>query len=228
MPTFPKDAIKEILQSLDHTDDALWTDDGSPLVSEIQRLANDKTITRAQINDALPGFARKTDDSVAEEVQPDDEGDETGGIETQAGGPRVAPASEVQADDVELTPEQEQQRLRAIAFQRVQDAEKAVYDAKDNVSKAYAAVTAAEQRHARALQLFSSKYPPLTSAANIKQHLARQQELVRERVTGSRFEPNVAQNPIDATMTDRKRNNGRNNRGQTPKAFLPRSLAVGG
>lgn len=230
MATFPKDAIKEILQSLDHTDDALWTDDGSPLVSEIQRLANDKTITRAQINEALPGFARKTDDSVAEEVQPDDEGDETSGIETQAGGPRVAPASEVQADDddVELTLEQEQQRLRAIAFKRVQEAEQAVYEAKDNVSKAYAAVTAAEQRHARALQLFSAKYPPLTSAANIKQHLARQQELVRERVTGSRFEPNVAQNPIDATMMDRKRNNGRNNKGQTPKSFLPRSLAVGG
>jgi hypothetical protein len=229
MPT-PKDAIKEALLSLDHKNDDLWTDDGSPLVSEIQRLANDKTITRAQINEALPGFARKTDDSIAEDEQPGDEDDiggETGGINA-ASTETIAPASEVQADDVELSPEQEHERLRALAFRRVQDAEAAVRDAKDNVSKALAAVTAAEQRHSRALVLFSAKYPPLTAAANIKQHLARQQEILRERVTGSRFEPNVAQNPVDATMMDRKRNNGRNNKGQAPAKFLPRSLAVGG
>lgn len=226
MPT-PKQAIAEALQSLDHKNDTIWTDDGAPLVSEIQRITNDKTITRAQINEALPGFARKASDSVTEDVQPDDEalGDETGGIEPEVA---IDPTSDEQADDVELTPEQEQARLRAIAFKRVQEAEKAVYDAKDNVSKANAAVVQAEARHTRALQLFSAKYPPLTSAANIKQHLARQQEIQRERVEGARFVPNAAQNPVDTTMMDRKRNNGRNNKGQAPKSFLPRSLAVGG
>src|ERR1019366_8202082 len=88
MSTFPKEAIKEILQALDHKNDALWTDDGSPLVSEIQRLANDKTITRGQISDASPGFVRKTKDSVTEDVQPGDEpnlfDDAPGGVVVEA------------------------------------------------------------------------------------------------------------------------------------------------
>ena len=225
MPTFPKEAIKQILEGLDHGNDALWTDDGSPLVTEIQRLANDKTVTRAQINEALPGFARKTTDSVTEDVQPEDEalGDETGGIGTEP-----LAASEVQDGDVELSPEQDHERLRQIALQRVHDAERAISTAKDAVSDAQRAVVQAEQRHTRALVLFSSKYPPLSSAENIKQHLARQQEVLRERVTGSRFEPNIALNPVDAKMMDRKRDNGRNNLAKKAATFLPRSLAVGG
>jgi len=223
MPT-PKQAIAEALQSLDHANDLLWTDDGSPLVSEIQRLANDKTITRAQINEALPGFARKTGDSIAEDEQPDDLGDETGG--TMVSTETLAPTSDVQAGDVELTPEQEVERLHAIAYKRVQEASQAILDAQDGVSKARAAVVQAEQRHARALQIFTSKYPPLTSAANIKQHLARQQEALRQRVEGARFVPNTPQNPLDAKLMDRKRNNGRSNTGQAPRVFLPR--AVGG
>lgn len=227
MPTFPKEAIKQILEGLDHTNDALWTDDGSPLVTEIQKLANDKTVTRAQINEALPGFARKTTDSVTEDVQPEDEalGDETGGIGTEPGPLDIAAQA---GDDEELSSEQEHERLRQIAFQRVQDAERAISAAKDAVSDAQRAVVHAEQRHFRALQLFSAKYPPLSSAENIKQHLARQQETLRERVTGSRFEPNIALNPVDAKMMDRKRDNGRNNRAQAATKFLPRSLAVGG
>jgi len=224
MPT-PKQAIAEALQSLDHTNDAHWTDDGSPLVSEIQRLANDKTITRAQINEALPGFARKTEDTVAEEVQPDDEvSDEARGAYQLMKAPEEASDDLLAGDDDTA----EAERLRRIAYQRVVDAEIAITEAKNAVADATRAVTMAEQRHTRALQLYSSKYPPLTAAENIKQHLARQQEALRERLTGHRFEPNVAQNPVDATLMDRKRNNGRNNKGQAPGKFLPRSLAVGG
>lgn len=228
MPAFPKEAIKEILDSLDHTNDALWTDDGSPMVAEIQRLANDKTITRAQINEASPGFARKTKESIPEEVQPSDEGNETGGIDP---GPLCDPATALGEDDLDftdLTPEQDQQRLRAIALARVQDAELAVSDAKEAVADAQRRVVLAEQRHTRALILFSSKFPAMSASENIQQHLARQHEILRERVTGSRFEPNAPQNPIDLRLMDRKRDNGRNKQGQTPAKFLPRSLAVGG
>lgn len=214
MPTFPKEAIAEILQNLDNTKDELWTDDGSPLVSEIQRLANDKTITRAQINEAMPGFARKTG------------GTAPGPIET-AKNTTIAPASEVQAeDDGFLTPEEEHEKIRGIAQQRVRDAELALSEAKAHTTEAYRSEKQAEQRLTRALQQYSAKFPPMTEAANIKQHLARQQEVLRERITGSRFEPNVATNPIDTTMMDRKRNNGRNGKGQAPAPFLPRKASV--
>jgi hypothetical protein len=221
MATFPKEAIKQVLESLDHTNAALWTDDGSPLVSEVQRLANDKTITRAQINEALPGFARKTTDSVTEDVQPGDEVEQ----EVQ---PIIEPTSEVQAADGSegLSDEQEFERLRQIALARVGEAEKAISDAKDKMAEAQAEVVRAEQRHTRALTLFSSKYPPLSVAENIQRHIKSQQETLRERVTGSRFEPNQALNPLDTRMMDRKRDNGRN-KPQSQNAFLPRSLAVG-
>jgi hypothetical protein len=215
---FPKEAIAEILQTLDHTNDALWTDDGSPLVSEIQRLANDKTITRAQINDALPGFVRKSADSLTEEVQPEDElaTDEVREITETA----AAAASEEIApeDDGFLTEEQETARVRAIAQKRVQEAERALVDAKEAVAEAYRAERAAEQRYDRALTQYNTKFPPISAADNIKQHLARQQEMLRERVTGI-----SSLNPLDAKMQDRKRDNGRKG---APTKFLPRSLAV--
>lgn len=225
MPT-PKDAIAEALLSLDHTNDKLWTDDGSPLVTEVQRLCNDNKITRAQINEALPGFARKTSDSVSEDEQPDDITDET----PAEAEPAVA-ASDVQAEgdeaDLDLSPEEEHERLRALAHQRVRDAELALSEAKDHVAEANRAVLMAEQRLTRALNTFAAKYPPISVAENIQQHIKRQQEVLRERITGSRFEPNVAANPVDATLMDRKRDNGRNGKGpKDPTPFLPRKASV--
>jgi hypothetical protein len=224
--SFPKEAIKEVLESLDHTDDAIWTDDGSPLVSEVQRAANDKTITRAQINDAFPGFARKTKDSVAEDVQPDKEGDL--GYETGPA-PRtdniVPPdmSTPPEADELD-DPTAENDRLRKLAYQRVLDAETNLSQAKEMVSVAQRNVFQAEQRHERALKLYSSKYPAISFEENIKKHLASQQAALHERVTGQRFTPNAAQNPVDQTLMDRKRDNGRKGNPQAP--FLPRKAAV--
>lgn len=224
MTAFPKEAIKEILEGLDHTNDALWTEDGSPLVTEIQRLANDKTVTRAQINDALPGFVRKTKDSNSEEVQPGDEPEAV--TETSEKAPAIVapdmstPPGEDELDD----PIDENDRLRKIAYQRVLDADTNLAEAKNAVSDAQRNVVRAEQRHERALQTYSSKYPPISVAENIKQHLARQQEVLREKVTGQRFAPNQAQNPVDNTLMDRKRDNGRKGNPHAP--FLPRKAAV--
>jgi len=187
-------------------------------VSEIQRLTNDKTLTRAQINEAYPGFARKSADSVTE---PPDEAEGDGGTVLASD-----PSSDEGQDDF-IDGASDNERLRAIAFKRVQDAEEAIADAKRRVSEAQREVHNAEQRHTRALQLFSAKYPPLTAAENIKQHLRRQAEVQRERVEGMRFVQNSPQNPVDATLMDRKRDNGRNSLGKKPASFLPRSLAVG-
>lgn len=232
MSTFPKAAIKEILEALDHKNDALWTDDGSPLVSEIQRLANDKTITRGQISDASPGFVRKTKDSVTEDVQPGDEPSDLGDLPVEVKSTIHKLMQEPGPLDVQTeaegfeTEEEERERIKVIAQQRVRDAEQALTDAKSQTAEAYRAERQAEQRLTRALQQYSAKFPPMSAAENIKQHHARQQELLRERVTGSRFEPNSVLNPIDATLMDRKRNNGRNGRGPTPAPYLPRKAAV--
>jgi hypothetical protein len=233
MSTFPKEAIKEILQALDHKNDALWTDDGSPLVSEIQRLANDKTITRGQISDASPGFVRKTKDSVTEDVQPGDEPSNLSDLPVEVKNTihklMQEPDPVLEENDGFETEEEERERIKVIAKQRVSDAELALSDAKTNTAEAYRAERQAEQRLTRALTQYSAKFPPMSAAENIKQHHARQQELLRERVTGSRFEPNSALNPVDATLMDRKRNNGRNGqgpRGQAPAPFLPRKAAV--
>jgi hypothetical protein len=227
MSTFPKEALKEILQGLDHKNDTLWTDDGSPLVSEIQRLANDKTITRGQINDASPGFARKTKDSVAEDEQPDDEIDKVDVVE-EAKNTTIAPVLSESDDDFE-TEEEEHAHIKETAQRRVRDAELALVDAKSHTVEAYRAERQAEQRLTRALTQYSAKFPPMSAAENIQQHLARQQETLRERVMGTQFSPNSALNPVDVTLMDRRRNNGRNGkgpRGQSPAPFLPRKAAV--
>lgn len=186
--TVTPEVIREVLKSLDHKNDALWTDDGSPLVGEIQRLTNDKTVTRAEINEAQPGFTRIIAVAVA-----DDAADEpTEGIGS-------APAPEIVLKttdtpppfDARLEPEVNGQgpalseiEVRAILVRRIADAEQAVMDAKGRVAAAQADVIRAEQRHARAIADCQRKYPPLTAAENIKRHLASQQEALRQRVEG--------------------------------------------
>src|ERR1035437_2484072 len=133
MTTFPKEEIKKILEGLDQKNDALWTDDGSPLVSEIQRLADDKTITRSQITEALPGFARKSKVSLDKPDEPGIFDDEP---VVEAKNTHVAPVSD---EDGFLTEEEEHERVKVIAHNRVQDAELAYVEAKAAVAEAYQA-----------------------------------------------------------------------------------------
>jgi hypothetical protein len=202
--TVTKEVIAEALKTLDHKDDTLWTDDGAPLVGVVQKATNDTTVTRSMINDALPGFVRKLVDANETPAEPEP----------------VKASAEPEDEEIEgfLTVEQERERIRAIAQKRVTDAELALQEAKAAVTAAHRAVGLAEQRHTRAIQQYSAKFPPMTAAANIKQHLASQQEALRERITGSKYET-VALNPVDAKMMDRKRDNGRNG---PVNAYLPR------
>lgn len=189
-----KAAITEILQSLDHTNDKSWTDDGSPLVTEIQRLANDKTITRAQINDALPGFARNSGGGSATVTT----GDETG----------VAPPLEAQATDdgfdVKVEPDTNgpgqpltEAEVKEVLNRRVRDAEQAIVDARRNLSDAQQHMFNMEKRLTRAMTDRSRRFPPITEAANIKEHLARQMERQREAAgldpqTGGRSQVDIS------------------------------------
>lgn len=220
------EVIREVLKSLDHSNDTLWTDDGSPLVGIVQKLTNDSTVTRAQINEAEPGFNRIVTVAVEDEAGEDP----TEGIGT-APDPSivVAAAPAKPPEDNGFTGEEpSEEQIRLVLIRRIQDAETAIMEAKAAVSKAQNDVVRAEQRLGRAHLDHQRKFPPITAAANIKQHLERQQEILRERVTGSKFEPNFAQNPVDATLMDRKRDNGRNGkRGNVAAApFLPRKAAI--
>lgn len=192
MPT-EKQAIKEALLSLDTKNDKLWTDDGSPLVSEVQRAVNDKTVTRAQINDALPGFTRVP------------AGDETGGIVDETGG---ISADEVdKADDgfdVRAEPEvngpgqpMSEDEVRAVLTRRVSDAQTALADARRGVSDAQQHMFNMEKRLTRAMTDHQRRFPPVTAAANIKEHLARQTEL---RYLAAGIDPSSARAQIDVSM----------------------------
>jgi hypothetical protein len=207
--TTPKAAISEALDQLDQKNDALWTDDGSPIVAEVQRLCNDKSITRAQINDASPGFARKMV-SLDEKTQ-----EPVAAIVATDPGPLD--------DDLEdLVGEDEQPR--EMLARHVREAELAIQEAKKALAEAHRHVVNCERIHSKKLMLYNSKFPPISAAQNIKDHLARQQEILYERVTGEKMPSAILQNPIDATMSDRKRSNGRNR--PAPAPYLPRKAAV--
>lgn len=169
----PKEALAQVLQSLDTKNDKLWTDDGSPLVSEVQRLANDKTVTRAQINEALPGFNRvpvevkNTTIAPASDVKVSDGGD--------APGEALDAATE---DDLEaLSTDQ----MRSILQRRVRDAEEAVTAQRRATSDSRQEEIKCERRLTRAHSDMQRYFPPITAAANIKAHLEAQGRLAMEK-----------------------------------------------
>ncbi len=171
MPT-SKEAIAEVLKSFDHTTDDIWTDDGAPLVSEVARLTNDKAITRAQINEALPGFARKTSETIDENTQAPVAKNVTITLPPQELEDQGAndPTSQLSTDDI-----------RAILTRRVRDAEQGLVDARNAAASARQAETAAEQRLSRAILNHQRRFPPISVAENIKAHLAAQGRLAMER-----------------------------------------------
>lgn len=190
-----KNDLVEILQNLDHADDSHWTDDGLPIVKIVQELTGDKTITRAQLNDAAPGFSRKVGDAGIA-------GDETGG----------APASEVQASDdglfddrmdpdidgpgVPLTEEE----AEAILRRRVSDSELALEASRKAIADAQAEFIRASKRVDRSRADLNRRFPPLGFSENIQQHLAKQQQLLMERVTGG-----AGKGQLDQAMAIRNR-----------------------
>lgn len=178
MQTTPKEAIAEVLNSLDKSNDTLWTDDGSPLVTEVQRLANDKTITRAQINEAIPGFARKVELSVTDTDPVEGIGNEPGEPEElEAGGFDASMEPEVNGKGAALTEDE----VRAILSRRIRDAEQALTDARRTTSESRQEELRCEQRLTRAHVDYQRKYPPITAAQNIQDHLAKQGQLAMER-----------------------------------------------
>jgi hypothetical protein len=174
--TTPKEAIQEILAKLDNTVDTNWTDDGSPSISVIRKLANDATITRAQINDASPGFVRMVGDA--------------------ASAPATAPAVEAAIakpieDDLTSADPLSDDQMRVILSRRVRDAELNLTEAQTRAAEATAEVAQCQKRLQRAHLDHNRRFPPITAAANIKAHLAAQGRLA---------EQNAGLLPIEAAL----------------------------
>jgi len=54
-----KDKIINALRQLDHSNEDHWSEDGMPRVSVIQKLTNDPSVRRIDVNEVAPGFVRQ-------------------------------------------------------------------------------------------------------------------------------------------------------------------------
>lgn len=176
--TIAKDKLAEFLLKLDSQNDQHWTDDGLPRVNVVQELANDTSITRAQINDAAPGYARKVQgDEPAPEVAVQEAGqgpEEHDGFDASMEPEVNGPGTPLSEDEV-----------KAILKRRVDDAETRVLEARKAISEANDELARCVKRVDRARLDFHRRFPALSPAQSIKQHLAAQQELLRQRVEGT-------------------------------------------
>lgn len=166
--TTPKNTISQILATFKNGDDTFWTEDGSPALEAVQRLAEDDTITRAQVDEALPGFVR---------VKPGDlpAVDKNTTIAPPIKAKQTRVASEDDNDDFSV------EKTREILDRRVHDAELNLLEAQRRVTEAHQDVVRCEERLVRAHDDHKRRFPPITPAANIKSHLAAQGRLAEER-----------------------------------------------
>lgn len=172
--------ITDALAKLDHANPEHWTDDGLPRTSAVQKLVGDATIKRSDIQAAAPDFARKLPTD-AEGAALTLEGN--GGIKSAP----QAPIEPVIKDEDEPLTEDE---VKMILDQNVHDADQALASAVANVTEAERIVREAQKAFAAAREAKQSAFPPISAAENIRQHLAREQARLRERVEG-RAPPNA-------------------------------------
>lgn len=178
--TTPKETIREILDVLDITDDTNWTDDGAPALDVLQKLANDETITREQVNDANPGFVRQV------------AGDK----------PKAAKSAQPKVKSI-VDRKFSDDEMREILNRRVRDAEDSLLAAQKAQSEATMEVARCTQRLARAHVDHEAQFPKITPAQNIKAHLAaqiKQSQLRAGIVAEAPVDPASLRPQIDITM----------------------------
>lgn len=190
--------IREALKGLDPTNDKHWTDDGLPREGVVQKLANDQTLTRKDISEALPGFQRKPVEAANKETGAGPKG----GFDPLTGDPISGEVpSSINADPAKNTGEfmtdaevqDLLERRLAAAQQEVIDAQQAVRDANRRVVVANAAVA---DRRAD----LSREFPPLTVAQNIKNYIASEQAQRAAAAEGFRHSTVAPGSQIDAAM----------------------------
>lgn len=179
----PKDKILAALAQLDPNNDSHWNTDGLPNTGTVQRIANDQTIKRGDLQNARPGFDRETarTEAAAAAAAPADfeEAPAAPAAPGLASATKAEAVAAVAADEeVEITDDQ----LRALLAKRVKDAE-----AKLEQGRQMARDAAVMQQEGLAeinasRRDFHKYFPPLTEAQNIKAHLAAENEARAARV----------------------------------------------
>jgi hypothetical protein len=183
----PKDKILAALSQLDPNDDSHWNTDGLPNTGTVQRVANDQTIKRGDIQNARPGFDRdaaraaQAPADFEESMAPADfeEAPATrGGLSSATKAEAIAAVAA--SEEVEISDDQ----LRAMLAKRVKDADQKrengfVMVRDGNIMQQQAL----DERNA-ALRDLHKYFPPMTQAENIKAHLAAENAARAARVNG--------------------------------------------
>lgn len=156
-----KTKIASALSQLDHKNPEHWVDDGLPRTSVVRTLAADETITRQNINETAPGFARmasKPDETVdAAPIEP----------LTQGSAPEAATTESTVADLTDLNPEDVRSALHA----RTVAAEQALAENAKAIQELQFKARELGKTLQKARQDEMTKFPPLTAAQNIQLHL---------------------------------------------------------
>lgn len=187
MTTSTEDVTK-ILTQLDSGNDDHWTDDGAPSLEAVQLIGNDTTITRDQVNKAIPGFSRAGSDEEPIESDLEDKGTlaQKSVVEPRAAsaGPQKAPTNLDHEDEYNLDPKDplsdapalSQDRVKEIMQRRVENAQKRLDGARAAVTDAQAFVSKAEAFHSQAVAALHKAFPPIHTMDAIKEHLRRSME----------------------------------------------------
>lgn len=189
------DQIKEALQKLDSGNDAHWTDDGLPQIAAVRDLTGDQTVKRGDINSALPGFSRAGTEADAGTTDADTSlpGDPVEALDGSVAG---SEETIVEAAD-ELT--MDEQDLREAMKKRINDTQARVLQASEALREAATFLKKCEDWNKRAIEEYNRRFPPMTAAQAIKDHLRRHQAMKTAEAR------TVALNPIDAALMSREK-----------------------
>lgn len=191
--------IRAALEKLDPADDTQWTDDGLPREGAVQTFANDKSLTRKDIQEANPGFQRN---ATKPGVKAGDDIDPLSGepvATVNAKGGTAPDGDSLGADPTKNTGElMSDAEVRFILENRLKAstdelaaAQQAVRDANQRVLKAQGGIVKSREDLVR-------EFPPMTQAQNIKEYIAS--EMQQRAVAHGHGHPGVPGSQIDAAM----------------------------
>ena len=178
----PKDKILAALAKLDPNDDSHWNTDGLPNTGTIQRIANDQTIKRGDLQSARPGFDRDAARAEAAAAAAPADFEEAPEATAASG---LTPAAKAEAvatvaagEEVEITDDQ----LRAMLAKRVKIAEAKIEEGRAMVREGTIMQQKGLEESNAARRDLHKYFPPMTQAENIKAHLAAENEARAARV----------------------------------------------
>lgn len=193
--------IRDALKALDVKDDSQWTDDGLPREGAVKKLANDQTITRKEIQDALPGFQRVPVEAKKTVVAPANK--ETGATHDAITGDPIVPGEslDVGADPTKNTGDfMSDTEVRALLESRLSAAQQEVVDAQAAVRDAQRRVLAANAAVQDRRTDLSREFPPMTAAENVKAYIASEMAQRELAARGQRYSAVAPGSQIDAAM----------------------------